>query len=63
MDIFYTCNNYLFENNVPTCAVVNGMNFFVLNELECKILAPRIAFQKLMKAPEGKQLKIYRNVF
>ena len=31
--------------------------FFYLNELECRLLAPRLAFQKLMQAPRGKQLK------
>lgn len=36
--------------------------FFDLNELECRLLAPRIAFQKLMQAPRGKQLKIHGNV-
>ena len=35
--------------------------FFYLNELECRLLAPRIAFQKLMQAPRGKQLKIHGN--
>ena len=35
---------------------------FYLNELECRLLAPRIAFQKLMQAPGGKQLKIHGNV-
>ena len=37
-------------------------NFFDLNELECRLLAPRIAFQKLMQAPRGRQLKIYGNI-
>ena len=32
--------------------------FFYLNELECRLLAPRLAFQKLMQAPRGKQFKI-----
>ena len=36
--------------------------FFYLNELECRLLAPRIAFQKLMQAPRGKQLKIHGNI-
>ena len=27
--------------------------FFDLNELECRLLAPRLAFQKLMQAPRG----------
>ena len=47
---------------------MNGMAFptkpyiFDLNELECRLLAPRIAFQKLIQAPSGKQLKIFGNV-
>ena len=59
-----TCNNHLKNNKVPPCAAINGMkfpvkpSFFDLNELECRLLAPRIAFQKLMQAPRGKQLKI-----
>ena len=37
-------------------------DFFDLNELECRLLAPRLAFQKLMQAPRGNQLKIKGNV-
>ena len=37
-------------------------DFFDLNELECRLLAPRIAFQKLMQAPRGRQLKINGNI-
>ena len=33
-----------------------------MNELECRLLAPRLAFQKLMQAPRGKQLKISGNI-
>ena len=53
---------------IPPCAAKNGMsfpvkpNFFDLNELECRLLAPRLAFQKLMQAPRGNQLKIKGNV-
>ena len=49
-------------------AVANGMKFpekptfFYLNELECRLIAPRLAFQKIMQAPRGKQLKINGNV-
>ena len=63
-----TCNKHLKNNMVPPCAAVNWMkfpvkpSFFDLNELECKLLAPRIAFQKLMQAPRGKQLKINDNI-
>ena len=37
-------------------------DFFDLNELECRLVAPRISFQKLMQAPRGRQLKIYGNI-
>ena len=63
-----SCNEYLKKNKVPPCAITNGMkfpekpNFFYLNELECRLLAPRLAFQKIMQAPRGKQLKINGNV-
>ena len=63
-----SCNRYLKKNKVPPCAITNGMrfpekpNFFYLNELECRLLAPRLAFQKIMQAPRGKQLKINGNV-
>ena len=33
-------------------------NFFDLNELECRLIAPRLAFQKKFQAPRGGQLKI-----
>lgn len=36
--------------------------FFDLNELERRLLAPRIAFQKLMQAPWGRQFKIHGNI-
>ena len=32
--------------------------FLDLNELEWRLLAPRIAFQKLMQTPRGKQFKL-----
>ena len=52
---------------VPPCAAVNGKfpnkrAFFCLNELEYRQLAPRLAFQKLMQAPRGKQFKINGNI-
>ena len=37
-------------------------DFFDLNELECRMLAPRLAFQKLLQAPRGNQFKIKGNV-
>ena len=63
-----TCHCHLVKGNVPPCAAVNGMVFppkpifFDLNELECRLLAPRIAFQKLMQVSRGKQLKIHGNI-
>lgn len=63
-----TCHNYLAKNKVPPAAVVNGMHFppkpdfFDLNELQCRLLAPTLAFQKLMQASRGRQLKINENV-
>ena len=63
-----TYHSYLIKNKIPPCAIVNGMvfsekpTFFDLNELECRLLAPRIAFQKLMQAPRRKQLTIHGNV-
>ena len=63
-----TCHSHLVKNKIPPCAVVNSLvfpqkpTFFDLNELECRLLAPRIAFQKLMQAPRGKQLKTHGNI-
>ena len=37
-------------------------DFFDLTELEYKLLAPRIAFQKLMQVLRGRQLKIHGNI-
>ena len=58
--IYISCGKYLIKNKVPPCAAVNGMKFpnkpafFDLNELEYRLLASRLAFQKLMQAPRGK---------
>ena len=63
-----TCHNYLVKHKVPPSAVLNGMqfatkpDFFDLNELESRLLAPRLAFLKLMQAPRGRQFKIHGNV-
>ena len=62
------CERYLKKSKVPPCAVKNGMTFppkppfWDLNELECRLLAPRLAFQKIMQALRGKQFKITGNV-
>lgn len=63
-----TCKSYLVKNKVPPTAILNGKqfpikpDFFDLNELECRLLAPRLAFQKLFQAPRGRQFKIQGNV-
>ena len=63
-----TYHNYLVKNKVPPSSVLNGMqfatkpDFFYLNELESRLLAPRLAFLKLMQAPRGRQFKIHGNV-
>ena len=63
-----SCTTYLSKNKVPPCAIVNGMQFprkpafFYLDELECRLLAARLAFQKLMQAPRGGQLEINCNI-
>ena len=60
--------SHLIKNKIPPCAIANGMkfpdrpDFFDLNELECRLLAPRIAFQKLMQAPRGRQFKMHGNI-
>ena len=56
----HSCNKYLSKNKVPPCATINGI--FDLKELECRLLAPRIAFEKIMQAPRGKHLKISGNI-
>ena len=66
--ICQSCDKNLKKNKIPPCAAMNGMtfpvkpDFFDLNKLECRLLAPRLAFQKLMQAPRGNQLKIKGNV-
>ena len=40
----------------------NKPAFFDLNELEYRLLASRLAFQKLMQAPRGKPFKINGNI-
>ena len=59
---------YLKKNMMPPCAVKNGLTFpekpdFLadLNELEWRLVAQRLAFQKLMEACGGKQHKITGN--
>ena len=46
------------------CAAKNGMlfpvkpEFFNLNQLQCRLLVPRLVFQKILQAPRGNQLKV-----
>ena len=66
--ICQSCYKYLKKDKIPPCAAKNGMSFpakpdfFYLNELECRMLAPRLAFEKLLQAPRGNQFKIKGNV-
>ena len=66
--ICQSCYKHLKKDKIPPCAAKNGMSFpakpdfFYLNELECRMLAPRLAFQKLLQAPRGNQFKIKGNV-
>lgn len=63
-----TCHSHLVQNKVPPCTVANGMvfpekpEFFDLNELEWRLPSPRIALQKLMEAPRGRQLMLHGNI-
>ena len=63
-----TCEKHLKNNKMPSFAVTNGIVFpekpesFDLNQLEWRLIAPRLAFLKLMQAPRGKQFKINGNV-
>ena len=63
-----SCYNYLKKDKIPPCVAKNGMSFpvkpdfFNLNELEYRMLAPRLAFQKLLQAPRGNPFKIKGNV-
>ena len=65
---FVCRGKYVIKNKVPPCAAVNGIKFpnkpafFDLNELEYRLPASRLSFQKLMQAPRGKQFKINGNI-
>ena len=56
------------KDKISPGTVKNGMSFpakpdyFYFNELECRLLAPRLAFQKLLQAPRGNQFKTKGNV-
>ena len=63
-----TYNSYFKKDKILPCAIANGLkfpekpDFFDLNELECRLVAPRLAFQKIVQAPRGGQLKITGNI-
>lgn len=65
--ICQSCYKHLKKDKIPPCAAKNGMSlsakpdFFYLNELECRMLALRLAFQKLLQAPRGNQFKMKGN--
>ena len=64
--ICQTCDKYLKKKKIPPCAAKMECHFpvkpdfFDLNELECRLVAPRLAFQKLVQAPRENQFKIKR---
>ena len=66
--ICQSCYKHLKKDKIPPYAAKNGMSFpakpdfFYLNELECRMLAPRLALQKLLQAPRANQFKIKGNV-
>lgn len=47
-----TCHKHLKKDKVPPSAISNGLkfpekpSFFDLNELECRLISPRLAFKK-----------------
>ena len=52
--ICQTCNNHLKKGRVPPCTIANGMQFsekpfFDLNEPECRLISPRLVFQKIFR--------------
>ena len=56
------------KDKISPCSIANGLkfpekpDFFDLNELECRLVAPQLAFQKIAIARRGGQLKITGNV-
>ena len=63
-----TCIRNLKKGKIPRCSKVNKMSFPLkpeeldLSELESRLFSPRLVFEKLYKAPRGKQMKIIGNV-
>ena len=64
----FSCNNALKNDRMPAMALVNGNKFpdkpshLKLHKLEWRLLAPRLVFMKIHRAPRGNQLKIEGNV-
>ena len=56
---------HLKGGKVPTCAIANGMQlsrkptFFDINELECWLIAPQLAFQKDFSGTKGWPIQNY----
>ena len=63
-----TCIRNLKKGKIPRCSKVNKMSLPVkpeeldLSELESRLVSPKLVFEKLYKAPRGKQMKIIGNV-
>ena len=63
-----TCLTNLKGNKIPRCATANKMQFPMkpkfldLTEEECRLVSPRLVFQKLHEAPRGKQKTICGNI-
>ena len=64
----FSCSNALKNDRMPAMALVNGNKFpdkpshLKLHKLEWRLLAPRLVFMKIHRAPRGNQLKIEGNV-
>ena len=64
----FTCNNALKDGRMPAMALVNDNKFpdkpshLNLHQLEWRLLAPRLVFMKIHRAPSGGQFKIEGNV-
>jgi hypothetical protein len=64
-----TCRKYLRKDEIPPASIANGNAFkdipaalSDLNDLEWRLVSPRIHFAKIFQAPRGKQYKILGNV-
>ena len=63
-----TCHKHISKGKVPPMSRANGCKFpkkpswMKLNDLEWRLLAPRLVFMKIHQAPRGRQYKIEGNV-